>query len=102
MHRYELLALFSEHGERVELCGFDEDAAEGDRAGAEDDRSWDCGAEGETEDLEVLALRARQQRNLIATLMLSQGVPMRLGGDGIGRSQRGNGTAWCQDNELSW
>jgi glycogen operon protein len=60
------------------------------------------GREGETDDEAVLALRARQQRNFLATLLLSQGVPMLLGGDELGRSQGGNNNAWCQDNEISW
>ena len=58
--------------------------------------------EGETDDPDVLALRARQQRNLLTTLLLSQGVPMLLGGDEFGRTQGGNNNAWCQDNEISW
>jgi glycogen operon protein len=70
--------------------------------GADDNRSWNCGVEGETDDPEVNALRARQQRNFLVTLLLSQGVPMLLGGDELGRTQRGNNNAWCQDNELSW
>ena len=75
---------------------------EDNRDGTDDNRSWNCGVEGETEDPEVNALRERQQRNFIATLFLSQGVPMLLGGDEIGRSQGGNNNAWCQDNEISW
>ena len=70
--------------------------------GTDDNRSWNMGAEGETDDAAVLALRARQQRNFLATLLLSQGVPMLLGGDELGRSQGGNNNAWCQDNEISW
>ncbi len=70
--------------------------------GTDDNRSWNLGAEGETSDEAVLALRARQQRNFLATLLLSQGVPMLLGGDELGRSQGGNNNAWCQDNEISW
>jgi isoamylase len=70
--------------------------------GTTDNRSWNCGAEGPTDDPAIEALRARQQRNFIATLLLSQGVPMLLGGDEIGRSQGGNNNAWCQDNEISW
>jgi isoamylase len=70
--------------------------------GSDDNRSWNHGAEGETEDPAVQALRARQQRNFLATLLLSQGVPMLLGGDELGRTQQGNNNAWCQDNELSW
>jgi isoamylase len=64
--------------------------------------SWNCGVEGPTTDPTVLALRARQQRNFLATLLLSQGVPMLQAGDEIGRTQRGNNNAYCQDNELSW
>jgi glycogen operon protein len=75
---------------------------EGNRDGTDDNRSWDCGVEGPTDDPQVLALRARQQRNFLATLLLSQGVPMLLGGDEIGRTQFGNNNAWCQDNEISW
>jgi len=70
--------------------------------GSTDNRSWNCGVEGETDDAEVNELRARQQRNFLATLFLSQGVPMLLGGDEWGRSQGGNNNAWCQDNEISW
>jgi glycogen operon protein len=75
---------------------------EGGADGTDDNRSWNCGAEGPTDDPEVLALRERQQRNFLATLFLSQGVPMLLGGDELGRSQGGNNNAWCQDNEISW
>ncbi|MCL6438532.1 MAG: glycogen debranching enzyme GlgX, partial [Rubrobacteraceae bacterium] len=64
--------------------------------------SWNCGVEGPTDDPEVLALRARQKRNFLATLLLSQGVPMILAGDEMGRTQRGNNNAYCQDNEISW
>jgi len=70
--------------------------------GTDDNRSWNHGAEGETDDPGVLALRARQQRNFLATLLLSQGVPMLLGGDELGRTQGGSNNAWCQDNEISW
>jgi glycogen operon protein len=78
--------------------------ANGDRNrdGTDDNRSWNCGAEGPTDDPEVNALRARQQRNFLATLFLSQGVPMLLGGDEFGRTQGGNNNAFCQDNEISW
>jgi isoamylase len=72
------------------------------RDGTNDNRSWNCGAEGPTDNPEVLALRARQQRNMLATLLLSQGVPMLLGGDELSRTQRGNNNAYCQDNDLSW
>jgi glycogen operon protein len=75
---------------------------EDNRDGESHNRSWNCGAEGPTDDPAVLALRARQQRNLLATLMLSQGVPMLLGGDEIGRTQGGNNNAYCQDNPVSW
>jgi isoamylase len=75
---------------------------EDNQDGADDNRSWNCGVEGDTDDPVVLALRARQQRNLLTTLMLSQGTPMLLGGDEFGRSQGGNNNGWCQDNELSW
>ncbi|HXX66993.1 MAG TPA: glycogen debranching protein GlgX [Polyangiaceae bacterium] len=70
--------------------------------GTEDNRSWNCGVEGPTQDLEIMRLRARQQRNLLATLLLSQGTPMICGGDEIGRTQNGNNNAYCQDNETSW
>jgi glycogen operon protein len=72
------------------------------RDGSDDNRSWNCGVEGPTDDPGVLGLRARQQRNFLATLFLSQGVPMLLGGDEMGRTQRGNNNAYCQDNEISW
>ena len=75
---------------------------EDNRDGTDDNRSWNCGAEGQTDDPAVLALRARQQRNFLATLLLSQGVPMLVGGDELGRSQRGNNNAYCQDNDISW
>ncbi len=75
---------------------------EDNRDGRDDNRSWNCGAEGPTDDPEVKALRALQQRNYLATLLLSQGVPMMLGGDERGRTQLGNNNAWCQDNEISW
>jgi glycogen operon protein len=70
--------------------------------GERDNRSWNNGTEGPTTDQAIQALRARQKRTLLATLLLSQGVPMLLGGDEIGRTQRGNNNAYCQDNELSW
>jgi len=65
-------------------------------------RSWNCGVEGPTKDRKVLALRARQQRNFLATLLLSQGVPMICHGDELGRTQLGNNNGFCQDNELTW
>ena len=76
--------------------------SEGNRDGESYNRSWNCGAEGDTKDPEILALRAKQRRNYLATLMLSQGVPMLLGGDEMGRSTQGNNNTYCQDNELSW
>ncbi|ACV34904.1 MAG: glycogen debranching protein GlgX [Candidatus Accumulibacter sp.] len=75
---------------------------EDNRDGDSHNRSWNCGAEGDTTDTEVLRLRQRQRRNLLATLVLAQGVPMLLAGDEMGRTQRGNNNAYCQDNELSW
>jgi isoamylase len=70
--------------------------------GESDNRSWNCGAEGPTDDPTVNQLRARQRRNLLGALLLSAGVPMLLGGDEIGRTQGGNNNAYCQDNEISW
>jgi len=75
---------------------------EDNRDGEAHNRSWNCGAEGPTADPAVNALRARQKRNLVATLLLSQGVPMILGGDEMGRTQRGNNNAYCQDSRISW
>jgi isoamylase len=75
---------------------------EGNRDGESHNRSWNCGAEGETQDPAILALRAKQQRNLLTTLLLSQGVPMLLHGDELSRTQKGNNNVYCQDNELSW
>ena len=75
---------------------------EENRDGEGHNRSWNCGAEGPTNDDKVNALRAKQQRNFLTTLLLSQGVPMISGGDEIGRTQKGNNNAYCQDNELSW
>jgi glycogen operon protein len=75
---------------------------EGNKDGTDDNRSWNHGVEGSTDDPEINALRARQQRNFLTTLLLSQGVPMLLGGDEFGRSQGGSNNAWCQDNEVSW
>ena len=75
---------------------------EGGADGSDDNRSWNCGAEGPTDDPDILALRARQQRNFLATLLLSQGVPMLLSGDELGRTQLGNNNGYCQDNELTW
>ncbi len=70
--------------------------------GRADEASWNCGTEGPTDDADILRLRTRQKRNMIATLLLSQGVPMLLAGDEFGHTQRGNNNAYCQDNETSW
>ena len=75
---------------------------EDNRDGEDHNRAWNCGAEGLTEDPNILDLRLQQQRNFLATLMLSQGVPMLLAGDEMGRSQQGNNNTYCHDNELSW
>jgi len=75
---------------------------EGNADGESHNRSWNCGAEGDTDDPTVLKLRAKQQRNLLAALFLAQGVPMLVMGDEMGRTQKGNNNAYCQDNEISW
>jgi isoamylase len=75
---------------------------EGNADGESHNRSWNCGAEGPTDDPAVNALRSQMQRNFVTTLLLSQGIPMILGGDEIGRTQQGNNNAYCQDNEISW
>jgi isoamylase len=75
---------------------------ESNRDGTSDNRSWNCGAEGPAADPAILTLRARQSRAMLATLLLSFGVPMMLGGDELGRTQHGNNNAYCQDNEISW
>ncbi len=75
---------------------------EDNRDGSDDNRSWNCGVEGPSGDPAVIALRERQKRNFLATLFLSAGVPMLLAGDEMGRTQKGNNNAYCQDNELSW
>ena len=75
---------------------------EDNRDGESHNRNWNCGVEGPTDDPEVLALRARQVRNLLTTLLLSTGVPMLTAGDELGRTQQGNNNAYCQDNEISW
>ncbi|MFC5908608.1 glycogen debranching protein GlgX [Streptacidiphilus monticola] len=93
---FTLRDLVSYNGKHNEANGED------NRDGESFNRSWNCGAEGETTDPGVLELRGRQQRNFIATLMLSQGVPMLSHGDEFGRTQKGNNNAYCQDNELSW
>jgi len=89
----DLVSYEHKHNDANGEGGFDGDST---------NRSWNCGVEGDTDDPEVLRCRAAQQRNLLATLLLSQGVPMLLGGDEIGRTQHGNNNAYCQDNELSW
>ena len=73
-----------------------------EESGSNQNRSWNCGEEGETGDVEVVELRARQTRNFLASLILSQGIPMLLGGDEMGRTQQGNNNPYCQDNEMSW
>ena len=93
---FTLADLVSYHEKRNEANGED------NRDGESHNRSWNCGAEGPTDDPAVNALRSRQQRNILTTLLLSQGVPMLLGGDEIGRSQGGNNNGYCQDNEISW
>ncbi|HUX74584.1 MAG TPA: glycogen debranching protein GlgX [Steroidobacteraceae bacterium] len=90
---YDLVAYNERHNEAN---------LENNTDGANDNLSWNCGAEGESEEHAVIALRARQMRNLLATLLLSQGVPMLQAGDEFARTQRGNNNAYCQDNELSW
>lgn len=79
-----------------------DDNGEDNRDGESHNRSWNCGVEGETDDPEVLQLREQQRRNFLTTLMLSQGIPMLLHGDEIGRTQGGNNNVYCQDNELAW
>jgi len=75
---------------------------EDNRDGANNNRSWNCGVEGSSDDPQINALRLKQSRNFIATLLLSQGVPMLLSGDELGHTQQGNNNAYCQDNEISW
>jgi glycogen operon protein len=93
---FTLADLVSYNGKHNEANG------EGNSDGTDDNRSWDCGAEGPTDDPGILALRQRQRRNFLATLLCSQGVPMLLAGDELGRTQLGNNNAYCQDNEISW
>jgi glycogen operon protein len=93
---FTLADLVSYNGKHNEANGED------GRDGSDDNRSWNCGAEGPTDDPDVLALRERQQRNFLTTLLLSQGVPMLLAGDELGRTQQGNNNAYCQDSELTW
>ena len=75
---------------------------EDNRDGTSDNRSWNCGTEGPTADPDTLALRARQSRAMLTTLMLSFGVPLLLGRDERGRTQQGNNNAYCQDNQITW
>jgi glycogen operon protein len=93
---FTLLDLLSYEKKRNEANG------EHNRDGESHNRGWNCGVEGPTEDAAVKALRARQQRNLILTLLLSQGVPMLLAGDELGRTQQGNNNAYCHDSPLTW
>ncbi|HEX4834055.1 MAG TPA: glycogen debranching protein GlgX [Trebonia sp.] len=93
---FTLLDLVSYDGKHNEANG------ESNRDGSTDNRSWNCGAEGPSADPAVRALRARQQRAMLTTLLLSFGLPLLLGGDEIGRTQGGNNNAYCQDNEISW
>jgi len=93
---FTLADLVAYNGKHNEANGED------NRDGTDDNASWNCGAEGPTDDPAVLALRERQQRNFLAALLLSQGIPMLLAGDERGRTQHGNNNAYCQDNELSW
>ena len=93
---FTLLDLVSYNHKHNEANGED------NRDGDDHNRSWNCGAEGETDHPEVLELRDRQRRNMMTTLMLSQGVPMIVAGDEMGRSQFGNNNAYCQDSEISW
>ena len=81
---------------------YNEANGEDNKDGTDDNRSWNHGVDGPTDDPEINALRTRQQRNFLTTLFLSQGVPMLLGGDEFGRTQGGNNNAWCQDNQISW
>jgi glycogen operon protein len=93
---FTLADLVSYNGKHNEANG------ENNRDGTDDNRSWNCGVEGPTTDPDVRALRARQKRALLLTLLLSAGVPLLLGGDELGRTQRGNNNAYCQDNDITW
>jgi isoamylase len=93
---FTLQDLVSHNGKHNEANG------ETNRDGTDDNASWNCGAEGPTSDLGIIALREKQKRNFIATLVLSQGVPMILGGDELSHTQKGNNNTYCQDNELTW
>ena len=90
----------------ADLVSFDdkhnEANGEQNRDGTSDNRSWNCGVEGQTPDPQVTALRLRQRRAMLSTLLLARGVPLLLGGDELGRSQQGNNNAYCQDGEISW
>ena len=89
----DLVSYNTKHNEANGDCNTD---------GTDDNRSWNCGTEGPTDDQAITELRGRQARNFLATLLLSQGVPMLLAGDELGRTQQGNNNAYCQDNEVSW
>lgn len=93
---FTLHDLVSHNGKHNEANGED------NRDGNDNNISWNCGAEGSNDDPAIMALRARQKRNLLATLLFSQGVPMLVAGDEMGRTQGGNNNAYCQDNEISW
>ncbi|MBV9440069.1 MAG: glycogen debranching protein GlgX, partial [Candidatus Eremiobacteraeota bacterium] len=90
---YDLVSYDAKHNE---------DNGENNADGSPDNRSWNCGAEGPSDDPAILALRARQMRNLLAALLLSQGTPLLQAGDEFGRTQQGNNNAYCQDNAISW
>jgi glycogen operon protein len=83
-------------------CKHNEANGDGNTDGTDDNRSWNCGTEGPTDDQAITELRDRQVRNFLVTLFCAQGVPMLLAGDELGRTQRGNNNAYCQDNEISW
>jgi len=93
---FTLHDLVSYNGKHNEANGED------NRDGTDNNNSWNCGAEGETDDAEINQLRARQKRNMLATLFFSQGVPMLVAGDELGRTQKGSNNAYCQDNDISW
>jgi isoamylase len=93
---FTLADLVSYNGKHNEANGED------NRDGTDDNSSWNCGAEGPSDDPQIVALRERQMRNFLATLFLSQGIPMLVGGDEMGRTQQGNNNAYCQDTPLSW
>jgi glycogen operon protein len=95
-HGFTLRDLVSYNRKHNEANGED------NRDGSDDNRSWNCGVEGPSDDPDVAALRLRQQRNFLATVLLSQGVPMLTAGDELDRTQRGNNNPYCQDNEISW